>query len=110
VARSLSFQVLRNQSIQAIGFAEWAEDFVRRLVVAAWRLACSLGRECTGVDRRAARECAVGYFFSDRHPEPVQAMSSYECAGKFVLDRSFLALYFLEKHIKQKSVTRAPAE
>jgi hypothetical protein len=43
VARNLPFQVLRNQSIQEIGFAEWAEDFVRRLVVATWRLACSLG-------------------------------------------------------------------
>jgi hypothetical protein len=40
----------------------------------------------------------------------MQAMSSYECAGKFALDCSFLALYFLEKNIKQKSVTRAPAE
>ena len=49
LARYFSVSIFRHQPIQALGAAEWAKNIVRRLAVAAGRLARAFRRQCPGL-------------------------------------------------------------
>ena len=52
----VSAALFRAEPVQALGAAERAEDFVRRLAVAARRLARAVGLACRGLARRACAQ------------------------------------------------------